>query len=63
MSGKGDLKVLVKSAGDLAYILRDTLDVLADHERRIKQIEERLGFLADVERRVVEEAFAGGRLG
>jgi hypothetical protein len=34
---------LVKSAEDLAYALRDTLDVLADHERRIKVIEEKLG--------------------
>lgn len=35
-------KVLVKSAEDLAYALRDTLDVIADHERRIKLIEEKL---------------------
>jgi hypothetical protein len=34
---------LVKSAEDLAYALRDTLDVIADHERRIKVIEEKLG--------------------
>jgi len=61
MSGKGDLKVLVKSAEDLAYALRDTIDVLADHERRIKRLEEKLGFLADVESRVVEKAVAGGR--
>lgn len=61
MSQKGDLKVLVKSAEDLAYALRDTLDVLADHERRIKRLEEKLGFLADVESRVVEKAVAGGR--
>jgi hypothetical protein len=60
MSGKGDLKVLVKSAEDLAYALRDTIDVLADHERRIKRLEEKLGFLADVESRVVEKAVAGG---
>jgi len=60
MSGKGDLKVLVKSAEDLAYALRDTLDVIADHERRIKRLEEKLGFLADVESRVVEKAVAGG---
>ena len=46
---------------DLAYALRDTLDVLADHERRIKRLEEKLGFLADVESRVVEMAVAGGR--
>ncbi|MEM3628917.1 MAG: hypothetical protein QXQ94_10095 [Candidatus Bathyarchaeia archaeon] len=62
MSGKGDLKVLVKSAEDLAYALRDTLDVLADHERRIKRLEEKLGFLANVESRVVEKAVAGGVL-
>ncbi|MEM2506536.1 MAG: hypothetical protein QXF61_05780 [Nitrososphaeria archaeon] len=61
MSGKSDLKVLVKSAEDLAYALRDTLDVLADHERRIKRLEEKLGFLVDVESRVVEKAVAGGR--
>ncbi|MGB9774831.1 MAG: hypothetical protein ACPL4I_12605 [Bacteroidota bacterium] len=42
MTQKIDLKTLVKSAGDLAYALRDTLDVLADHERRIKTIEEKL---------------------
>ncbi|MEM3464827.1 MAG: hypothetical protein QXL91_08170 [Candidatus Bathyarchaeia archaeon] len=62
MSGKGDLKVLAKSAEDLAYALRDTLDVLADHERRIKRLEEKLGFLADVESRVVEKAVAGGHV-
>jgi hypothetical protein len=45
MSGKGDLKVLVKSAEDLAYALRDTLDVIADHEQRIKRLEKKLGFL------------------
>ena len=61
MSLKSDLRVLVKSAEDLAYALRDTLDVLADHERRIKQLEEKLGFLADVEMRVVGRAVAGGR--
>jgi hypothetical protein len=61
MSHKGDLKLLIKSAEDLAYALRDTLDVIADHERRIKHLEERLGFLADVESRVVEKAVAGGR--
>jgi len=60
MSGKSDLKLLVKSAEDLAYALRDTLDVLADHEHRIKRLEEKLGFLADVELRVVEKAVAGG---
>jgi len=61
MSLKSDLRVLVKSAEDLAYALRDTLDVLADHERRIKRLEEKLGFLADVETRVVGRAVAGGR--
>ena len=61
MSLKSDLRVLVKSAEDLAYALRDTLDVLADHERRIKRLEEKLGFLADVEMRVVGRAVAGGR--
>jgi hypothetical protein len=43
MNPKSDLRLLVKSAEDLAYALRDTLDVLADHERRIKVIEEKLG--------------------
>ena len=43
MSPKSDLRLLVKSAEDLAYALRDTLDVIADHERRIKVIEEKLG--------------------
>jgi hypothetical protein len=61
MSHKGDLKLLIKSAEDLAYALRDTLDVIADHEQRIKRLEERLGFLADVESRVVEKAVVGGR--
>jgi hypothetical protein len=60
MNGKSDLKLLVKSAEDLAYALRDTLDVLADHERRIKLIEQKLGFLADVESHAVEEAVVGG---
>jgi hypothetical protein len=62
MSGKGNLRLLVKSAEDLAYALRDTLDVLADHEARIKQIEQKLGFLADLESRAVEKAFAGRRI-
>ena len=43
MNPKSDLRLLVKSAEDLAYALRDTLDVIADHERRIKVIEEKLG--------------------
>jgi len=42
MSINSDIKTLAKSAEDLAYALRDTLDVLADHERRIKVIEEKL---------------------
>jgi len=61
MNSKSDLKLLVKSAEDLAYALRDTLDVLTDHERRIKLIEEKLGFLADLESRAVEKAVVGGR--
>ena len=44
MSGKGNLKVLVKSAEDLAYALRDTLDVIADHEQRIKRLRRSLVF-------------------
>ena len=56
MSGKSGLKVLVKSAEGLAYALKDTLDVLADHEQRIKRLEQRL----DLETRVVEKAVAGG---
>jgi len=44
MSQKPEVqKILVKSTEDLAYALKDTLDVLADHERRIKVIEEKLG--------------------
>jgi len=58
MTGKSDLKLLVKSAEDLAYALRDTLDVLADHERRIKVIEDKLGFLAGIE----SKAVAGGHV-
>ena len=58
MSHKGDLKLLIKSAEDLAYALRDTLDVIADHERRIKRLEEKLGFLADVELVVVEKCLS-----
>jgi hypothetical protein len=61
MSLKSDLRILVKSSEDLAYALRDTLDVLADHERRIKLIEEKLGFLAEVESQAVEKAAVGGR--
>jgi len=43
MNVKKFQKTLAKSAEDLAYALRDTLDVLADHEQRIKLLEERLG--------------------
>jgi len=60
MNSKSDLKLLVKSAEDLAYALRDTLDVLTDHERRIKLIEEKLGFLADLESRAVRKLLLEG---
>jgi hypothetical protein len=60
MFAKGDLKALAKSAKELAGALRDTIDVLADHERRIKLIEEKLGLAPDSEaralKRVVKEA-------
>ncbi|MEM3697515.1 MAG: hypothetical protein QXQ94_08480 [Candidatus Bathyarchaeia archaeon] len=62
MSPKSDLRLLVKSAEDLAYALRDTLDVLADHEARIKLIEKKLGVLADLESHVVEKAVVGRRV-
>ena len=62
MSPKSDLRLLVKSAEDLAYALRDTLDVLADHEARIKLIEQKLGVLADLESHVVEKAVVGRRV-
>ena len=62
MSPKSDLRLLVKSAEDLAYALRDTLDVLADHEARIKLIEQKLGVLADLESQVVEKAVVGRRV-
>jgi len=62
MSPKSDLRLLVKSAEDLAYALRDTLDVLADHEARIKLIEQKLGVLADLEPQVVEKAVVGRRI-
>jgi hypothetical protein len=39
MSPKHEVQLLVKSGEDLANALKDTLDVLADHERRIKVIE------------------------
>lgn len=35
-------KVLITSAEDLANALKDTLDVLAEHERRIKLTEQKL---------------------
>lgn len=60
MSPKEDLKLLVKSAEDLALALRDTLDVLAEHERRIKRLEERLGVVAGLEWHVMEKAVVGG---
>jgi len=53
------MKLLAKSAEGLAYALRDTLDVLADHERRIKLIEEKLGFLADLESQTIEKVVGG----
>ena len=62
MSPKSDLRLLVKSAEDLAYALRDTLDVLADHEARIKLIEQKLGVLADLESHIVEKAVVGRRM-
>jgi len=62
MSPKSDLRLLVKSAEDLAYALRDTLDVLADHEARIKLIEQKLGVLADLESHIVEKAVVGRRI-
>jgi len=55
-------KVLVKSTEDLAYALKDTLDVLADHEARIRLIEQKLGVLADLEPQIVERAVAGRRV-
>jgi hypothetical protein len=35
-------KALVRSSEDLANALKETLDVLAEHERRIKFIEQEL---------------------
>jgi len=35
-------KVLIRSSEDLANALKETLDVLAEHERRIKFIEQKL---------------------
>ena len=60
MSRKSDLKVLVKASEGLAYALRETLDVLADHEARIRRIEQELGSLS-VESLIVERA-VGRRL-
>jgi hypothetical protein len=62
MNRKSDLKLLVKSAEDLAYALRDTLDVLADHERRIKLIEEKLGLAPDSETRALKKAVKEARM-
>jgi hypothetical protein len=62
MNRKSDLKLLVKSAEDLAYALRDTLDVLADHERRIKLIEEKLGLAPDLETRALKRAVKEARM-
>jgi len=61
MSQKNDLRLLVKSAEGLAYALRDTLDVIADHEARIKRIEQKLGSLS-VESSIVEKVIVEGRV-
>jgi hypothetical protein len=61
MSPKSDLRLLVKSAEDLAYALRDTLDVIADHERRIKVIEEKLG-MPNLEPASTENGIIKGRV-
>ena len=43
MSPKSEVqKVLITSAEDLANALKETLKVLAEHERRIKFIEQKL---------------------
>jgi len=60
LSRKIDLKLLVKASEGLAHALRETLDVLADHEARIKRIEKELGSLS-VESSIVEGA-VGRRL-
>ncbi len=52
---KNDLRLLVKSAEGLAYALRETLDVIADHEARIKLIQQKLDTLS-VESLIVEKA-------
>jgi len=58
MSQKNDLRLLAKSAEGLAYTLRDTLDVITDHEARIKRIEQKLDSLS-VESSIVERAVEG----
>ena len=55
MSRKSDLKLLVKASEGLAYALRETLDVIADHEARIKLIQQKLDTLS-VESLIVEKA-------
>ena len=62
MFAKGDLKALVKSAEELAGALRDTIDVLAEHERRIKLIEEKLGFASDLETHALKKAVKEARM-
>jgi len=62
MFAKGDLKALVKSAEELAGALRDTIDVLAEHERRIKLIEEKLGFAPDLETHALKKAVKEARM-
>ena len=52
---KNDLRLLVKSAEGLAYALRETLDIIADHEARIKLIQQKLDTLS-VESLIVEKA-------
>jgi len=52
---KNDLRLLIKSAEGLAYALRETLDVIADHEARIKLIQQKLDTLS-VESLIVEKA-------
>jgi len=55
LSRKSDLKLLVKASEGLAYALRETLDVIAEHEARIRRIEQELGNLS-VESLIVEKA-------
>ena len=55
---KNDLRLLIKSAEGLAYALRETLDVIADHEARIKLIQQKLDTLS-VESLIVEKAVEG----